>query len=362
MIKLSAPISVVWEITNNCNYKCPHCRAYQMYHKEDKNIEDAIIKQLIDSKVMYVNISGGEPLLNPRIFDIAKRLANENIYLALSTNGYFYLKYRKNIVDSGIKFVQVSLDGKKELHEKFRGVKGSYEKAIEALKMAKADGLRTQMNVTITSSNINNLEWNYNIAKEIHVDKVFYRRVVPYGKAKTNKYVLPEKKLYYEQIRKLSKLDSKDLQVSIDSIADKLDKPDIPSETSVVTVTSTGTVGTKKLVEFATTTIIYTAVTIPWANVEATNGFTDTVRQIGSIYEHSLYIRLTYEDWNAEVFLTVISTDSSQITSSTALGTLLGSTYYHEASGTIHQNDGNNFYLGQIQNISHNGVKALIRN
>ena len=216
MIKLSAPISVVWEITNNCNYKCPHCRAYQMYHKEDKNIEDAIIKQLIDSKVMYVNISGGEPLLNPRIFDIAKRLANENIYLALSTNGYFYLKYRKNIVDSGIKFVQVSLDGKKELHEKFRGVKGSYEKAIEALKMAKADGLRTQMNVTITSSNINNLEWNYNIAKEIHVDKVFYRRVVPYGKAKTNKYVLPEKKLYYEQIRKLSKLDSKDLQVSID--------------------------------------------------------------------------------------------------------------------------------------------------
>ena len=216
MIKLSAPISVVWEITNNCNYKCPHCRAYQMYHEEDEIIEDIVIKELIDSKVMFVNISGGEPLLHPRIFDIAKRLSNENIYLALSTNGYFYSKYRKNIVDSGIKFVQVSLDGKKELHEKFRGVNGSYEKAVEALKIAKEDGLRTQMNVTITSSNINDLEWNYNIAKKIPVDKIFYRRVVPYGKAKTNKYVLPEKGLYYEQIRKLSKLDSNDLQVSID--------------------------------------------------------------------------------------------------------------------------------------------------
>ena len=29
MIELKSPISVVWEITNNCNFKCPHCRAYQ---------------------------------------------------------------------------------------------------------------------------------------------------------------------------------------------------------------------------------------------------------------------------------------------------------------------------------------------
>ena len=199
MIKLSAPISVVWEITNNCNYKCPHCRSYQVYHKEDEDIENIIVQELIDSKVMFVNISGGEPLLNPRIFDIAKRLDNENIYLALSTNGYFYSKYRKNIVNSGIKFVQVSLDGKRELHEKFRGVNGAYEKAIEALQMAKSDGLRTQMNVTITSSNINDLEWNYNIAKKMHVDKLFYRRVVPYGKAKINKYILPEKNLYFNK-------------------------------------------------------------------------------------------------------------------------------------------------------------------
>jgi len=216
MIELSAPISVVWEITNNCNYKCPHCRAYQEYNKENKKIEDSIIKDLINSKVMFVNLSGGEPLLNPRIFEIAKKLYSNNIYIALSTNGSLYSKYREKIVNSGIKLIQVSLDGKKELHEKFRGIEGSYEKAIEALKMAKEDGLRTQMNVTITSSNINNLKWNYEKAKELHIDKVFYRRVVPYGKAKINKYVLPEKRLYYDKIKELSKLDCEDLNVSID--------------------------------------------------------------------------------------------------------------------------------------------------
>ena len=216
MIKLSAPISVVWEITNNCNYKCPHCRAYQEYYKEDENMESIIINEIIDSKVMLVNISGGEPLLNPRIFDIAKRLNEENIYLMLSTNGYFYSKYRKNIVESGIKYVQISLDGPKELHDKFRGIHGAYEKAVEALKMAKEDGLRTQMNVTITSSNVENLEWNYNKAKELKVDKVFYRRVVPYGKAKINKHVLPDKEKYFNKIKYLSELDSEELKIAID--------------------------------------------------------------------------------------------------------------------------------------------------
>lgn len=150
----------------------------------------------------------------------------------------------------------------------------------------------------------------------------------------------------------------------ITDLNSKLNKPGTPTEDSVVTLTNTGVVGTKKLSDLASAvtaaTMKYTAVTIPWANVAA-NGFTDTVRQIGSIYEHSLYIRLTYEEWNAEVFLTVISTESGQITSSSALSTLLGSTYYHEASGTIHRTvDSDKFYLGQIQNVSHNGVKVLI--
>ncbi len=216
MLKLISPISIVWEITNNCNFKCPHCRAFQEYKQDSELIEEKILNEIIKSKVFVVNISGGEPLLNPRIFNIARKLTENNIYVILSTNGYLYSKYREEILNSGIKMVQVSVDGKKELHEKFRGVKDTYEKAIEALEMAKKDGMRTQMNVTITSENIETLEWNYNKAKELRVDRIFYRRVVPYGKAKVNRYVLPDRKRYYEIIKKLSLLKSDKLMVSID--------------------------------------------------------------------------------------------------------------------------------------------------
>lgn len=216
MIELKSPISVVWEITNNCNFKCPHCRAYQKFEKENKDLEDKILNELIKSEVFVVNISGGEPLLNPRVFNIIKKLTDNNIYVILSTNGYLYKKYRKEIKEAGVKLVQVSVDGPKELHEKFRGVENAYEKSLEALAMAKEDGLRTQMNVTITSSNLATLKWNYEKAVEMGLDKVFYRRVVPYGKAKENTYVLPNKEEYYKKIKELSKLNTINIKVLID--------------------------------------------------------------------------------------------------------------------------------------------------
>lgn len=216
MLELKSPISVVWEITNNCNFLCPHCRAFQKPEKENKKLEDKILNELLSAEVMVVNISGGEPLLHPRVFEFARKLTEHDVYVIISTNGYFYKKYRSRIIESGIKMVQVSVDGPKELHEKFRGVKGSFENAIEALKMAKEDGLRTQMNVTITAENLDTLEYNYHLAKEIGVNKVFYRRVVPYGKASENRYVLPDKKRYYEAILKLSSYNDDSLQVLID--------------------------------------------------------------------------------------------------------------------------------------------------
>lgn len=216
MLNLKSPISVVWEITNNCNFKCPHCRAYEEFTVDDEQIENKIIDELIKNDILTVNISGGEPLLNPRIFEIIQRLSNANMYVGISTNGWLYKEKRKKLLEAGLKFIQVSLDGDKMLHEKFRGVEGSYERAVDTLKQAKKDGLFTQMNVTITSENLKTLEWNYNKALEIGVDKILYRRVVSAGKAVENDYIIPNKKEYIDTIQKLIKLDNSKLIVAVD--------------------------------------------------------------------------------------------------------------------------------------------------
>ena len=159
-----------------------------------------------------------------------------------------------------------------------------------------------------------------------------------------------------------SELDS-DLQTSIDSIANKLDKPlDNPTENSVVTLTSTGTVGTKPLSEFAVTTT--TPVTIPWSNLTTSNGITDQLRTVMTdLYEHSLYLRFIYNSWNAEVFVTLLSNSNTTVTDYAGITNILGDTFYHEASGIItNPVEGDKYSVGYIQNISHNGLKVLIPN
>ncbi len=216
MNKLKSPIAVVWEITNNCNYKCPHCRAYMSNFSEDVNLENKIIEKIIENDILSVNISGGEPLVNPRIVSIVSRLTKANIDVGISSNGWLFSKIGKELVDNGLSFLQVSLDGPKELHDSFRGVDGAYERAIEALKYAKSLGLRTQMNVTITSRNLSTLMYNLDVANEIGIDRIFYRRVVPAGKGKENISLLPPKEEYLRKILELSKIHSETLDIAID--------------------------------------------------------------------------------------------------------------------------------------------------
>ena len=89
MLNLKAPVSVVWEVTNNCNFLCPHCRAYCIHEEDNEEIENRIVSEIIKAKVLAVNISGGEPLLNSRVFNIIKKLTSNNIYVGISTNGWF---------------------------------------------------------------------------------------------------------------------------------------------------------------------------------------------------------------------------------------------------------------------------------
>jgi MoaA/NifB/PqqE/SkfB family radical SAM enzyme len=213
---LKSPISVVWEVTNYCNFKCPHCRAYMEPVAIDKVIEDGIMDEIIRNNILSVNISGGEPLLNKRILEFISTFSKNKIDVGISSNGWLFKDMARDLIANGLSFLQVSVDGPKEKHDNFRGVGGAFERATEALTIAKGYGIRTQMNVTITSQNIDTLFYNVDLAKELGIDRIFFRRVVPAGKGKLNRYVLPEKKQYLEVIQKLRQLDIPNLNISID--------------------------------------------------------------------------------------------------------------------------------------------------
>lgn len=143
---LSAPIFAWWDITKICNLRCKQC--YSNSGKIGKNeltTSEAfsIIEQLAENMVFYIYFLGGEPLLRRDFFEILNRCKERNITTMMSTNGWFVDKeIAKKLLDSGIQIVRVSIDGATaDVHDKIRGVNGSFERALEAISILKGAGI-----------------------------------------------------------------------------------------------------------------------------------------------------------------------------------------------------------------------------
>ena len=131
--KGSALRLVAWETTRNCNLACMHCRASATHGpfsgELDTRASFRLLDQIAEVGEPIIILTGGEPLLRPDIFDIAKYGTNKGLRMVMAPNGTLITKNNaKQMADAGIKRISVSLDGStKESHDRFRGVEFSAE-------------------------------------------------------------------------------------------------------------------------------------------------------------------------------------------------------------------------------------------
>lgn len=146
MRRLRAPLSVSWDVTMDCHFQCAHC--FNMSgpgrgrNELDAAESMALARQLIELEVLNVCLCGGEPLLRPDLCEIARTLADARIVVSMVSNGY-YLDERKaeELAAAGVRFLQISIDGATaESHERLRGKKGSFERAVAAARAVAATG------------------------------------------------------------------------------------------------------------------------------------------------------------------------------------------------------------------------------
>lgn len=143
----------VFELTNRCNLKCKHCylefsRSVQSVSREDFIFTVGQFKKI---GIKYVVLSGGEPLLYPRIFEAVRYLKKNSFKVILVTNGLLV----KKIPLSFYKFldlVQISLDGPEFIHDNIRG-EGTFQKAFGAGNYLKKNGLKVIFMMTVHHMN-----------------------------------------------------------------------------------------------------------------------------------------------------------------------------------------------------------------
>ena len=157
---LSAPTSVDLFITSRCNLNCAHCFSDGEDHGvHELSVEEieSLLDQLETLGVLELRINGGEPLLHPRINEILMTLKQRRLRKVILTNGTQLDEEKARLLKESEATPTISLDDSSaEGHDLFRGVKGSFQRTIEALKLLQKHGVEYGINCCLHKRNLSN--------------------------------------------------------------------------------------------------------------------------------------------------------------------------------------------------------------
>ncbi|MEW5908745.1 MAG: heme b synthase [Thermodesulfobacteriota bacterium] len=185
-----APRLVAWEITRNCNLDCVHCRAAATRGPYTGELDTEAAFRLVDEIALLGNpiviLTGGEPLLRKDIFDVASYGTRKGLRMVMAPNGTLITELlAKRIADAGIKRISISLDGAtQEKHDRFRGVEGAFEGALQGIRLASDAGVEFQINTTITKTNLDEIPRIQDLAIELGAVAHHIFLLVPTGRGK----------------------------------------------------------------------------------------------------------------------------------------------------------------------------------
>lgn len=183
-------------VTANCNLSCKHC--YNRAGNKDITKARKYTQEEIDNFYHYfkpkvVSATGGEPLLEyETVKQIARSLKSYGAELELVTNAYFLTQ---QILDELISInpnlsCQISLDGLNDYHNKIRGNKFAFEKALNGIKLCLDKGIPVKPRLTLMKDNYEEtfkvIDLLNNISKPNDAIKLVIRPVVNFGRARDN--------------------------------------------------------------------------------------------------------------------------------------------------------------------------------
>lgn len=181
----SAPMLVYWEATRACALACVHCRAEAVPNRHPMELSTDEAKALLEQVASFperefgwgnglphVVITGGDPLQRPDIFDLITFGAELGLRMSITPAGTERLTPAivDRLLDAGIDSLGLSLDGSTpQKHDTFRGVQGSYEWTLRAMRAAAARGIPMQINTMVTAQTLDDVPDIYDVLKDVGI-------------------------------------------------------------------------------------------------------------------------------------------------------------------------------------------------
>ena len=192
---------IFWETTLTCNAKCKHCGSSAQTKKYAGELTTEEVKRAFkeisedyDASKVYLNITGGEPLMRKDLFNVMEYVSNElHFKWGMTTNGMLINdKVIENLKRTKLDTISISIDGLEKTHDDFRGVQGSYKTIIENIKKLKQEDFLECLMVTtvVHKKNVGELEEIYRQLKELDIDLWRIIEMDPIGRARENDEML----------------------------------------------------------------------------------------------------------------------------------------------------------------------------
>jgi len=195
---------VVWNVTRRCNLKCVHCYAHATGEAATDELSTDEGKDLLDDLAQFgcpvVLFSGGEPLVRPDLVELADYAVKLGMRAVISTNGTLITRsVAQALKDVGLSYVGISLDGMREVNDKFRGVRGSFDRAMAGIGHCQQAGIKVGLRFTINRMNAAEIPAIFDLLEERNIPRVCFYHLVYAGRGSD----LMEEDLSLEETREV---------------------------------------------------------------------------------------------------------------------------------------------------------------
>ncbi|MEI7910019.1 MAG: radical SAM protein [Verrucomicrobiota bacterium] len=188
---------VVWNITRTCNLRCVHCysdsNAMQYPGELDWPQMESVVADLAAYQVPSLLLSGGEPMIHPRFFDLVDLASASGLKLTISTNGTLITPEKAALLKAAnVAYVGISLDGIGPVHDEFRRKEGAFDAAVRGFKNCHAVKQKTGLRLTLTRHNVENIEQILDFIEDQEIQRVCFYHLVPAGRGSDLQVLEPD--------------------------------------------------------------------------------------------------------------------------------------------------------------------------
>lgn len=178
---------VVWNATRRCNLKCVHCYAHARDEAFSNELSTEEGKRVLDDLAHFgapvVLFSGGEPLMRPDLTELAAYAVSKGMRAVISTNGTLITpKVAGELKKVGLSYVGISLDGLHEVNDRFRGVKGAFQMALDGIRACQEVGIKVGLRFTMNRLNAQEIGPVFDLLEVENIPRVCFYHLVYAGR------------------------------------------------------------------------------------------------------------------------------------------------------------------------------------